>query len=59
MLAYVLDTCSVPGQDTAENICSQLTRIAEEWSILDKILAAVTVNGANMVAAMRKAGWSH
>lgn len=59
MLAYVLETCSVSGQHTADNICSQLTRIAEEWSISEKIQAVVTDNGANMVAAVRKAGWSH
>lgn len=51
--------CSVPGQHTADKICAQLTRITEEWGITDKILAVVTDNGANMVAAVRKAGWTH
>lgn len=59
MVAYMLETCSVPGQHTADNICAQLTRITEEWGITDKILAVVTDNGANMVAAVRKAGWAH
>uniref|UniRef100_A0A3Q2CC25 HAT C-terminal dimerisation domain-containing protein n=1 Tax=Cyprinodon variegatus TaxID=28743 RepID=A0A3Q2CC25_CYPVA len=59
MEAYVLETSSFPGQHTAENICSQLTRIVEEWGIKDKIVAVVTDNGANMVAAVRKAGWAH
>lgn len=44
MVAYMLETCSVPGQHTAENICAQLTRITEEWGIMDKILAVLTDN---------------
>uniref|UniRef100_A0A671XLS4 HAT C-terminal dimerisation domain-containing protein n=1 Tax=Sparus aurata TaxID=8175 RepID=A0A671XLS4_SPAAU len=59
MLAYVLETCPVRGQHTADNICLQLTRIAEEWGITDKIQAVITDNGANMVAAVLKAGWAH
>ncbi|XP_051787963.1 zinc finger BED domain-containing protein 4-like [Erpetoichthys calabaricus] len=59
MMAYVLETCCVPGQHTADNICSQLTRIVEEWGIADKILAVVTDNSTNMFAAVRKAGWAH
>lgn len=51
--------CSVPGQHTADNICAQINRIAEEWGITDKILAVVTDNGANMVAAVWKGGWAH
>lgn len=58
MQAYVLETCSFPGQHTADNISSQLTRIVEEWGIKDKIQAVVTDNGANMVAAVRKASWA-
>lgn len=59
MLAYVLETCSLPGKHSADNICSQLTRIVEEWGIADKILSVVTDNGANMVAAVHQAGWAH
>uniref|UniRef100_A0A3B1JDP8 BED-type domain-containing protein n=1 Tax=Astyanax mexicanus TaxID=7994 RepID=A0A3B1JDP8_ASTMX len=59
MQAFVLETCAFPGQHTADNICSQLTRIVEEWGIKGKIVAVVTDNGANMVAAVRKAGWAH
>lgn len=59
MLAYVLETCCLPGQHTADNFCSQLTRISEEWGITNKILAVVTDNVANMIAAVCKAGWAH
>uniref|UniRef100_A0A3Q3QX58 HAT C-terminal dimerisation domain-containing protein n=1 Tax=Monopterus albus TaxID=43700 RepID=A0A3Q3QX58_MONAL len=45
MQAYVLETCSFPGQHSAENICSELNRVTDEW--------------ANIVAAVRKAGWAH
>ena len=34
MLAYMLETRPVRGQHTADNIFSQLTRIAEEWGII-------------------------
>lgn len=54
MVAYVLETCSVPGQHTADNIYAQLIRITEQWGITDKILAVVTDNGGNMVAAVRR-----
>nr|XP_020464748.1 zinc finger BED domain-containing protein 1-like [Monopterus albus] len=59
MPGCVLETCSVSGGHTADSICSILTRIAEEWGITTKILAVITDNGANMVAAVRKAGWAH
>ncbi|KAK1895771.1 Zinc finger BED domain containing protein 1 [Dissostichus eleginoides] len=56
---YVLETCSFAGQNTAHNICSELKRITDEWGITDKVQAVVTDNGANMVAAVRRAGWAH
>ncbi len=58
MHAYVLETCSFPGQHSADNICSQL-RVTDEWGITDKVQAVITDNGANMVAAVHKAGWAH
>lgn len=36
-----------------------MKRITNEWGITVKIQAVVTDNGANMVAAVRKAGWAH
>ncbi len=59
MQAYVLETCSFSGQHSADNICTQLKRVTDEWGITDKVQAVITDNGANMVAAVRKAGWAH
>lgn len=59
MQAYVLETSSFSGKHTADNICSDLRRITDEWGITAKIQAVVTDNGANMVAPVRKAGWTH
>lgn len=47
------------GQHTADNISLALKRITEEWGITDKVVAVVTDSGANMVAAVHKAGWRH
>lgn len=55
MQAYVLQTCSFQGQHNAENICSELKRVTQEWGITDKVQAVITDNGANFVAAVRKA----
>lgn len=59
MQAYVLETCSFSGQHTADNICSELKRITDEWGISDKVQAVITDSGANMVAAVHRAGWKH
>lgn len=57
--AYVLKTSSFSGKHSADGICSELQRITEEWGLTAKIQAVVTDNGANMVAAVHKAGWAH
>lgn len=59
MQAYVLQTCSFQGQHSADNICSELKRVTQEWGRTDKVQAVITDNGANFVAAVRKAGWAH
>lgn len=59
MQAYVLETSSFSGKHSADGICSELQRITEEWGLTAKIQAVVTDNGANMVAAVHKAGWAH
>lgn len=59
MQAYVLETSSFSGQHSADNICSELKRITDEWGITAKVHAVITGNGANMVAVVRKAGWAH
>lgn len=59
MREFVLETHSFHGQHTADNISSALKQITEEWGITEKVVAVVTDNGANMVAAVHKAGWRH
>lgn len=59
MQAYVLETSSFSGKHSADNICSELKRITDKWGITAKIQAVVPDNGANMVVAVRKAGWAH
>ncbi|XP_051996488.1 E3 SUMO-protein ligase ZBED1-like [Xyrauchen texanus] len=56
---FVLEMAIFHGQHTADNISSELKRITDEWGLTDKVMAVVTDNGANMVAAVHKAGWRH
>lgn len=58
MQAYVLETSSFSGNHR-NNICLMLKRITDEWGLTVKIQAIVTDNGANVVSAVRKAGWAH
>lgn len=59
MQVYVLETSSFSEKHSADNICSELKRITDEWGITAKVQAVVTDNGANMVAAVLRAGWAH
>ena len=44
---------------TAENIAASFRKTAEEWGISRKVVAMVTDNAANVVAAVRHTGWTH
>ena len=57
LISVVLSTINVPGDHTADNIAEKLKNITDEWNISDKLVAAVTDNGANMVAGIRLNGW--
>lgn len=59
MREFVLETHVFHGQHTADNISLELRQITEEWGITEKVVAVVTDNAANMVAAVHKAGWRH
>ena len=59
MLSFVLETFNLCVSHTAENIAAELLRIADEWNITEKVVAIVTDNAANMVAAVRITGWKH
>jgi len=59
MQAYVLETSSFSGKHSADNICSELKGITDELGITTKVHAVITNNGADIVAAVSKAGWAH
>ena len=59
MQSIILETFNLCVSHTAENIAAELKRIADEWMIADKVVALVTDNAANVVAAARITGWKH
>jgi hypothetical protein len=59
MVSFVLETFNLCVNHTAENIAAELVRIADEWNIAEKVVAIVTDNAANMVAAIRITRWKH
>ena len=42
-----------------ETFAASFQKIAEEWGISRKVVAMVTDNAANVVAAVRHTGWTH
>ena len=44
---------------TAAHIAAKLKRVAEEWKLSEKVVALVTDNAANIVAATRIIAWKH
>ncbi|KAF3689134.1 Zinc finger BED domain-containing protein 4 [Channa argus] len=55
----VLEASCFYEQHIAANISSELKRITDDWGITDKVIAVITDNGANVVSAVHKAGWTH
>ena len=56
MREFVLETFTFHGQRTADNISLALKHITGERDTADKVVAVVTDNGINKVAAVHKAG---
>ena len=54
--SFVLETFHLHAAHTAENIAAELTRIAKEWNVSEKVVALVTDNAANAIAAARITG---
>ncbi|KAG8235476.1 hypothetical protein J437_LFUL011867 [Ladona fulva] len=42
---------------TAENLAEEPKRVAREWNLDEKIVAVVSENAANIVAAIKLVGW--
>ena len=57
--SLVLETFGFKNDHTAENIAASFQKIAEEWGITREVVAMVTDNAANVVAAVRHTGWTH
>ena len=57
--SLVLETFFFELSHTAENIADLLRKAAEKWNISEKIIAIVTDNASNIVAAVKIVGWNH
>ena len=57
--SLVLETFGFKRNPSAEVIAGSLKRVAQAWGISKKIVAVVTDDAANVVAAVRNVGWMH
>ena len=57
--SLVLETFHFELSHTAEHIADSLKNAAEKWNISEKIIAIVTDNASNIVAAVKIVGWNH
>ncbi|KAK3872140.1 hypothetical protein Pcinc_022761 [Petrolisthes cinctipes] len=57
--SHVLETVQLKTAHTADTIASELKRVAEEWSVGNKIRMIVTDNASNMTRAVSLVGWRH
>lgn len=55
----LLDCYKYTERHTAVNLCEMLQKIVIEWKISEKIVAVVTDNAANIVAAIKRTNWKH
>ncbi|XP_069694254.1 zinc finger BED domain-containing protein 6-like [Periplaneta americana] len=59
MKSSLLENFVYSEKHTAENLCNELKRVVREWRIENKVVAVVSDNVANIVAAIRLTGWRH
>ena len=57
--SVILTTTNMQKDHTAEIIADVLKAATDEWGITQKIVAVVTDNASNIVAAIRLNGWKH
>ena len=55
----LLECFKYDDRHTADNLCRELKRVTSDWEIQNKIVAIVSDNAANIVAAIRLTGWRH
>lgn len=58
--SYVLQTREVTDRHTGENIAHEIKSVVDEWSLHEKVVAATTDNGRNVVnAIVSHLQWQH
>ena len=57
--SLVLATIKFNVEHDADHIAAELKRITNYWGITHKVVAIVTDNASNMIAAVRITGWTH
>jgi len=55
----VLECVKFSEQHTADNLANELLRVTREWKVENKVVVVVTDNAANIVSAVKKAGFKH
>uniref|UniRef100_A0A3P9IHA7 HAT C-terminal dimerisation domain-containing protein n=1 Tax=Oryzias latipes TaxID=8090 RepID=A0A3P9IHA7_ORYLA len=58
LISKCLETVFTPESHTADNLAEALRSSYQEWSLDERKLQRTTDNGANIVAAVRKLGWT-
>ncbi|XP_051961053.1 zinc finger BED domain-containing protein 4-like [Xyrauchen texanus] len=60
MTSFLLDCFVLTDRHTAAHLASELTRVTNEWGVVDKIVACVTDNASNIVSALKDhLHWDH
>ncbi|KAF9408106.1 hypothetical protein HW555_012080 [Spodoptera exigua] len=58
--SFLLDCVPLVNAHTAKNLADTVKTVCQEWNVADKILLAVTDNGANIKSAIeRELAWKH
>ncbi|XP_028414611.1 zinc finger BED domain-containing protein 4-like [Dendronephthya gigantea] len=59
LMSLVLETLKFDLSHTAQHIADALLQVADNWNISTKVVAIVTDNASNIVAAVKITGWIH
>lgn len=57
--SFLLDCFQYNEKHTGQHLANEIKRVLQEWEILNKVVAVVTDNAANISAAIRLGGWTH
>lgn len=59
MKSALLECVLLLGSHTAQNLSTEIKRVTDEWKITEKVILAVSDNGANIKKALLNLGWKH